>query len=47
MGYVAPIGETGLSSKEKPSKHSRGRNFNWIVIKFHTHVGLIKIQICT
>ena len=23
MGYVAPIGEAGLSSKEKPSKHSR------------------------
>ena len=39
------IVETGLSSKEKPLKHSRGRNFDWIVLKFHTHIGLIKIQI--
>ena len=45
MGYVTSIGEAELYSKEKPLKHSRGRNFIWIVIKFHTHVGLIKIQI--
>ena len=45
MGYVTPIVEAGLSSKEKHSKHSRGSNFNWIVTKFHTHVGLIKIKI--
>ena len=45
MGYVTPIVEAGLSPKDKPLKHSRGRNFHWIVTKFHTHVGLIKIQI--
>ena len=45
MGYVTPIVEAGLSSKEKLLKHSRGRNFNWIVTKFHTYVGLIKIQV--
>ena len=44
MGYVTPIGEAGLSSKEKPMKHSRGRNSDWIFTKFHTHVGFIKIQ---
>ena len=36
------------SSKEKPLKHSRGGNFDWIVTKFYAHVGLIEIQIlCT
>ena len=45
MGYVTPIVETGLSSKEKLLKHSRDRNFNCIVTKFHKHVGLIEIQI--
>ena len=44
MGYVTPIEEAGLSSEDKPLKHSRGRNFNLIVIKFHTHVGIIEIQ---
>ena len=44
ISYVIPIEEAELSSKEKPSKHSRGRNFNCIVFKFHTHVGQIKIQ---
>ena len=45
MNYVAPIEGAGLSSKEKALKHSRGRKFNWIVIKFYTHEGLIRIQI--
>ena len=45
MCYVTPIVEAGLSSKEKLLKHSRSRNFNWIVTKFHTPVGLIKIKI--
>ena len=45
MSYVTSIEEAGLSFKEKPLKHSRGRIFNWIVTKFHIHVGLIKIQI--
>ena len=45
MGYVTSIVEEGLSSKEKPLKHFRGRNFDGIVTTFHTHVGLIEIQI--
>ena len=45
MDYVTLIGLAGLSSKEKPLKHCRGRNFDWIVSKFHTHVGLIKLKI--
>ena len=45
MGYVTLTVEAGLSSKEKPLKHSRGRNFDYIVTKFHTHVGIIKIHI--
>ena len=39
------IGVTGLSLKAKSEKHSRGRNFNPIVTKISTHVGLIKLQI--
>ena len=39
------IVEAGLSSKEKSLKHSRGRNYDRIGLEFHTHVGLIKIQI--
>ena len=45
MNYVAPIEGAGISSKEKTMNHSGGRNFNWIVIKLYTHVGLIRIQI--
>ena len=41
MSYVAPIGEVGLSSKENPLKHSRGRNFDPIVFKLGTNVGLV------
>ena len=42
---MTPIGEAGLPSKEKLLEHSRGRNFDWIVTKFHIDVVLIKIQI--
>ena len=45
MVYMTPIEEAGLSSKEKPLKSSRGRIFDQIIFKFHTHVGLIEIQI--
>ena len=40
MGYVAPIEEAGLSSKEKALKRSRGRNFDPIVTKLGTNVGV-------
>ena len=43
--YVAQIGAAGLSSKEKSGRHTRGRNFDPIVFKIGTHVGLIKPQI--
>ena len=42
---MAQIGAAGLSSKEKSVRHSRGRNFDPIVFKIGTHVGLIKPQI--
>ena len=46
MDYVTLIGEAELSSKEKPLKHSRGRNFaRNLCMKFHTHIDLFKIQI--
>ena len=40
MGYVMPVVEAGLSLK-----YYRGRNFDQIVFKFHTHVGVVEIQI--
>ena len=43
MSYVESIEETGLSSNEKALKHSRGRNFDPIVTKLGSHVGLIKL----
>ena len=43
MGYVAQIVETGLFSKEKPIKHSRGRNIDSIVSKHCIEIGFIKI----
>ena len=33
MSYKAPIGEAGHYFKEKPMKHSRGRNIDPIVSK--------------
>ena len=43
MSYVASIEEAGLSSNQKALKRSRGRNFDPIVIKYGTNVGLIKL----
>ena len=45
MGYVTPVVETGLSSKEKAIKHTRGRNIHPIVTKLGINVGLMRIQI--
>ena len=45
IGYVTPIQAPGLSFKEKPLIHDRGRNFYLIVTKFGTQVGLVKIQV--
>ena len=42
---MALIGETGLSSKEKAMKHSRGRNFNSIASNLGTKEGLVCIII--
>ena len=41
ISYVTPIVEAGLSPKEKPLKHSRGRNFALIVSKLGTKVDLV------
>ena len=41
MSNVEPIGAAGLSSKEKTKILSRGRNFDPIVTKLGTQVGLI------
>ena len=43
--YVVQIEEVRLSLKEKALVLDRDRNFDSIVIKLGTHVGLIKIQI--
>ena len=45
MCYVTLIEKTGLSSKGKSIKHSRGRSIQFIVIKLAIQVGLIKVQI--
>ena len=41
MGYVLPIEEAGLSSKEKAIKYSSGRNIYLIVTELDTHLGPI------
>ena len=45
IGYVAQIGVAGLSSKEKSCRYSSGRNFDPIVFKIITNIGVIKPQI--
>ena len=39
------IGVAGLSLKEKNVKYSRGHNFDPIITKLGTNVGLIKLHI--
>ena len=45
IDYVAPIEVAGFVSKEKARKYSRGHNFDPIVTKLVTNVGLIKLEI--
>ena len=42
---MAPIGLARLYSKEKALGNDRGRNFDSIVTKLGTHIGLVKKQI--
>ena len=42
---MTPIEGRRLSSKEKALVHDRGRNFDPILIKLGTNVGIIRIQI--
>ena len=44
MCNVDPIGDAGLSSKEKAIKQYRGRNIHSIVTKLGTNIGLMKLH---